>query len=113
MTLSVKLRDSAGKPVPKARVGLEVLTKIMTYTFRPGSVLTDDQGVVEFKDMPQEQHYRVGVNAEGFGQATIEAQPGETKTNRFDFPVVVLKATDRKLAGRCWVRTANRFLEPV
>jgi protocatechuate 3,4-dioxygenase beta subunit len=101
LTLSIKLRDSTGKPVPAARVGLDVVTKNgWSFSFQPGSVLSDDQGVVEFKDMPEGQHYRVGINANGFGMVSIEAQSEQTATNRFDFPVVVLKTADHKLAGQ-------------
>lgn len=100
LTLSLKVQDAKGKPIPMARASLDVWSGNATFSVDPGSATTDDQGVVEFKDLPPERHYRARVDANGFGLASIEAQAGETKTNRFNFPVVVLKAADRKLAGQ-------------
>ena len=107
LTLSVKVQDSAGKPVPAATVNLNVASK--NGGFNQGFASTSDQGVVEFRDLPQEQHYRAFVSAKGFGNTNIEAQPGQTKTNRFDFPVWCSRGRITNSPGRCWGLTANRF----
>ena len=60
----------------------------------------DDQGVIEFSDLPQERGYSATVSARGYGSATVQAQVADTKTIHFDFPAAVLKVADRKLAGQ-------------
>jgi protocatechuate 3,4-dioxygenase beta subunit/predicted enzyme related to lactoylglutathione lyase len=100
LTLSVKVQDAKGKPIPAATAMLAV------YSGNAGGVLNqvpakaDDQGVIEIKDLPQERHYSASITAKGYGSANLQAQVGDTKTTRFQFPAVVLKAADRKLAGQ-------------
>jgi protocatechuate 3,4-dioxygenase beta subunit len=60
----------------------------------------DGQGVIEIKGLPQERHYSLNVTAKGYGSTNLQAQIGDTKTNRCEFPAVVLKAADQKLAGQ-------------
>ena len=100
LTLSVKVRDAQGKPIPAATANLVVHAGNMAFSLNQAPAKADDQGVIEIKGLPQERRYSVTITAKGYGSANLQAQIGDTKTNRFEFPAVVLKAADRKLAGQ-------------
>ena len=100
LAISVKVRDAQGKPIPTATEMLFVYTGNVGDALNPFPAKADDQGVIEVKDLPQAQRYLVSIKAPGYGMAELRAQIEDTKTNRFEFPVVVLKAADRKLAGQ-------------
>jgi protocatechuate 3,4-dioxygenase beta subunit len=100
LTLSVKVQDAAGQPVPAATGNVFLWAGNSSFHFEPMAAGADDQGVIEIKDLPQERHYTLTIMAKGYGTASLQAQTGETKTNHFQFPPVVLKAADRKVAGQ-------------
>ena len=60
----------------------------------------DDQGLIEFSALPRERHYDANIAAPGYGADYLQAQITDTRTGHFDFPTTVLKAADRKFAGR-------------
>jgi hypothetical protein len=59
-----------------------------------------EPGVFEIKGLPQEQNYYAMIMATGYRTAHLEAKTGDTRTNHFSFPDVVLRLADQKLAGR-------------
>jgi hypothetical protein len=97
LTLSVKVQDVNGKPMPSATGAVFI---------EPGDTLiqfsskADDLGRIETKGLPQERQYWVLVTAKGYRPAHLQAEIGDTRTNHFSFPTVVLRAADRKLAGQ-------------
>jgi len=102
LTLSIKVQDATGKPVPTAVAYVyDSSATGWVIMFSPDRAnKANDQGVIEFKDLPQGRRYSATITAPGYGPATLLAQADETKTNHFDFPILVLKAADRKVAGQ-------------
>jgi len=99
LTLSVKVQDAKGKPIPTATATLLVQAENSSYAFSQTQATANDQGVIEFKDLPQERRYNASIAAPGYGSVILQAQISDTKTNRFEFPATVLKEAGRKLAG--------------
>jgi len=99
LTLSVKVRDVNGKPIPTATETLLVVAGHRSVNIDPAPSTADDQGVIEIKALPQERWYIATITAKGYGTAEFDVQASQTRTTRFDFPVAVLRATDLKLAG--------------
>ena len=100
LTISVKAKDAQGKPIPSATASLFIRSGNTSSSVGQMADSADEQGVIEFPDLPQERGYSASVSAKGYGSATVQAQAGQTKTTHFDFPAAVLKAADRKLAGK-------------
>jgi carbon monoxide dehydrogenase subunit G len=100
LTLSVKVRDEKGKPIPAVAAGLWIRSGNSSFGFDQTAAQADEQGLIEIKDLPQELHYSVNLMAKGYGTASREAEIADTKTTRLEFPAVVLKVADRKLAGQ-------------
>jgi protocatechuate 3,4-dioxygenase beta subunit len=99
LTLSVKVRDVNGKPIPTATETLLVVAGHRSVNIAPTRFAANDQGVIEIKVLPQERWYIATITAKGYGTAEFEVQASQTRTTRFDFPVAVLRKTDLKLAG--------------
>ena len=100
LTLAVKVQDAQGKPIPSATANLYIRSGNTTSSVGQMPDSADDRGVIEFPDLPQERGYSANISAKGYGSVTLQAQAGQTKTTHFDFPAAVLKAADRKLAGK-------------
>lgn len=100
LTFRVVVQDEKEQPVPTATETLFLWQGKSSYNMIQFSAKADEQGVIEIKGMPQEQHYSAWINATGYRQANVQAQTGETRTNHFDFPTVLLRAADRKIAGQ-------------
>ena len=99
LTLSVKVREADGKPIRAASPNMYIYAGSSYFPFG-GMNAANDLGLIEIKDLPQGRHYVVFVRAEGYGSTQIEAKAEETKTNHFEFPPVIFKLADRKLAGQ-------------
>jgi protocatechuate 3,4-dioxygenase beta subunit len=100
LTISVKAKDAEGKPIPSATANVFIRSGNNSSSVGQMPDSADDQGVIEFPDLPQERGYSATISAKGYGSVTVQAQAGQTKTTHFDFPAAVLKAADRKLAGK-------------
>ena len=100
LTLSAKVQDAQGKPIPSATATLFIRSGNTSSSVGQMPDSADDQGVIEFPNLPQERGYSANITAKGYGSVTVQAQAGQTKTMHFDFPAAVLKAADRKLAGK-------------
>jgi hypothetical protein len=72
----------------------------MEFSFNRPPARADDQGHIEIRGLPPGRRYRVIFTAKGFGTTDLRVQEADTRTTHFDFPIVVLQAADRKLAGQ-------------
>jgi hypothetical protein len=100
LSLSGSVKDSGGKPLNGCNVSLTLIDANYSYTLDQGT--TDAEGSFNFRGLPQEDGYRVYVNAGragGYGVAHGTLEAAEAHTNRYAFPAFVLKKADRKLAG--------------
>jgi len=124
LTLSVKVRDEDGKPIPSAQAE-DLYSRGDNRTFSFYSTLDrfnyygatydgtpagpDGNGVIKIRDLPQSAYYTFTIRAPGYGVAIMEVTPGAAKTTSFQFPPVVLERANLKLAGM----VVDHFGDPV
>jgi hypothetical protein len=101
VAFSVKAQDVNGLPIQSATVILAValdnrnLTRNWNYQLR-----TDENGLVEFKAMPQGVAYLADVTARGFNDVTATVSAAKMQTNHYTFHPAVLRLAERKLGGQ-------------
>jgi protocatechuate 3,4-dioxygenase beta subunit len=95
LTLSVKVQDANGQPLPSATASLALTNWDLSRT----PERADEQGLIEIKALLQGRAYSATIAARGYNVARIRVPAEETETTRFEFPEVVLRAADRTLAG--------------
>jgi hypothetical protein len=61
---------------------------------------TGAQGLFSISALPQNARYIVNVAAAGYGSNSLPVPASLTQTNQFQLPPVVLKPTNRQLAGQ-------------
>ena len=61
---------------------------------------SDEQGRIEMEALPPGEIYGLYVNARGYGSAQQEMDAADPKADHHDFPPLIVKLADRKLAGR-------------
>lgn len=96
-SLSGRVTDTAGKPIPGAEVSLSA----WTYDTGAGSgtVRADPQGRFALSSLWPDLRYTVNATARGFGQKWTEQmrlRPAESR----EIALLVLKTADRSVAGR-------------
>ena len=99
VTLSVKVEDANGKPIPTATAIFSLASGPQFNFLRQMRSKADEEGIIQIKALPQGFGYHANITAQGYGPGFARALAAETQTNRFDFPTIVLRAADRILAG--------------
>ncbi len=102
ITLSGLVKDIQGAPVSNATVEMRFLCGDSIRKVEERPTQADSQGLFSIPALPQGRDYYVfnDVTAKGYGTAFGRVDAKNTKTNRYEFPAFVLKAANRKLAGR-------------
>ena len=100
LTLSVKVRDVNGQPIPTAAGELTVWSRSPDLQNNHVRYRADGQGVVEISALPRGRNYRMDIEAKNYHPVSITARASDTQTNRFDFPTVAQKYRTGKLAGQ-------------
>ena len=98
LTLSVKVEDVNGKPLPTATAFFSLVSG-QNANLQQTRVKADEDGIIQIKGLVRGLGYKVNVTARGYGPGFASALAVETQTNLFNFPTIVLHAADRKLAG--------------
>jgi hypothetical protein len=98
VTLVAKVQDPAGKPVPNASAWV-MLGKRERHAGLEDRVNFDAQGHLTITAMPASDIYFIGVSANGYSFAAGEVRAPEQPTNRLEFPTIVLKPANLKVAG--------------
>jgi hypothetical protein len=62
LTLSVKVQDMNGKPIPTATETLTVWSGLAEFQFNQIPYRADDQGMIEITALPQGRHYSAAIN---------------------------------------------------
>ena len=107
LTLAIKAQDTKGEAIPAATGTLYVVSGNWMNKLNATPAQADVRGTIEFKGLPSGLKYRVTVAAKGYGVASLDAEPAQTRTNRYDFPAAVLKAANRDLAGHLFDAKGN------
>lgn len=101
ITLSGSVKDTQASPVTNAAIELRFLSGDSLPKVVEEPLTVNAHGLFSIPALPQGREYFIWkVNAKGFGSAYGHVEAKNTKTNRYEFPPLVLKLANRRLAGR-------------
>ena len=94
-----KVVDPKGKPIAGAKVKVSLLVSDGGISFDNEGVTTDQQGLYEYKAVPEGQRYSVSAQAEGYGRSYVGADADIAVNNRLEIPPLMLKVADMSISG--------------
>jgi protocatechuate 3,4-dioxygenase beta subunit len=100
VTLSAKVEDAAGAPIPSARATLIFMIGMDGFPMNGETAGADEAGRIRVPALPPGQQYIVNITAPGYGSANQTLSPGDTTAGDLDGPIIVLRRMDRKLGGK-------------
>ncbi len=100
MSVSGRVQDAKGRAVTNMMAYIALYLDNMSFTISRQPVHPDEQGRIQEEGLPLGQRYGWYVSAPGYGSARQEMDAADPKADHYDFPPLVLKLADRKLAGR-------------
>jgi len=101
VTLSGSVKNTEGLPVGGAVVEIRFNSGESLPLLFEQPITANEQGQFSIPALPQGVPYVIwGVRAKGYGSGSAHIAADNPPTNRYDFPMVVLKHADRKLAGQ-------------
>ena len=100
MSLSGRVQDPNGKPVTNATAYIMCYQEDSSFSISRQRISTDEQGRIHADALPPGQRYGWYVSARGFGSAQGQMDAADPTADHYDFPTLVLKFANLKLAGR-------------
>ena len=101
MSVSGRVRDTKGKAVTNVMAYVMLHLENMSFTIsRRPEIHSDEQGRIQAEALPLGQRYGWSVSAQGYGGGQQEMDTADPKADHYDFPPLIVKLADRKLAGR-------------
>jgi protocatechuate 3,4-dioxygenase beta subunit len=100
MSLTSRVQDTKGRAVTNAMAYVMLHEDNMSFTISRQRIPSDEQGRIRAEGLPLGERYGLYVSATGYGNAQQEMDAADPKADHYDFPPLVLKIADRKLAGR-------------
>lgn len=100
MSISGRVRDTKGKPIPNATAYLLLQTERSGFSIDRDMLRADQQGRLQVAALPSGENYTLYASASGYGSANQQMVNPNPKADHYDFPPIVLNLADRKLAGR-------------
>jgi protocatechuate 3,4-dioxygenase beta subunit len=100
MSVSGRVQDTKGKMVTNLMAYVMLYQENSSFTINRHPVHSDEQGRIQVEALPLGQRYGLYVSARGYGNAQQEMDSADSKADHYDFPTLVVKIADRKLAGR-------------
>ena len=100
MSVSGHVQDTKGKAVTNAMAYIMLHKENVGFTISRQRIPSDEQGRIHAEGLPMGERYSLYVSASGYGNAQQEMDAADSKADHYDFPPLVLKIADRKLAGR-------------
>ena len=100
MSVSGRLQDTKGKPVTNAMAYIMLHKENVGFTISRQRIPSDEQGRIHAEGLPMGERYSLYVSASGYGNAQQEMDAADPKADHYDFPPLILKIANRKLAGR-------------
>jgi protocatechuate 3,4-dioxygenase beta subunit len=100
MSVSGHVQDINGKPVTNVTAYVMLQLENSSFTISRQMIHSDEQGRIQAEALPMGERYGWYVNAKGYGGARQEMDAADPKADHYDFPPLVVKLADRKLAGR-------------
>ena len=99
MTVSAKIQDAKGNPIPIAKAFIIFYTGNSGFSIGQQDNGADENGIIHITALPQGERYGLSISAKGYGSANEQMDEVDTQTNYFEFPSITLNVADRKLAG--------------
>ena len=100
MTVSGHVQDINGNAVTNAMAYISLRQENSSFTITRQRVHSDEQGRIQIEALPMGERYGWYVSAQGYGGAHEEMDAADSKADHYDFPPLIVKIADRKLAGR-------------
>jgi Carboxypeptidase regulatory-like domain len=100
MSLSGRVQDITGRAITNAMAYIILYKENMGFTISRRRILSDEHGRIQAEGLPMGERYQLSVSAPGHGNAVQEMDAADPKADHHDFPPLILKIADRKLAGR-------------
>jgi protocatechuate 3,4-dioxygenase beta subunit len=100
MSVSGHIQDTNGKAVTNAMAYISLRQENSSFTITRQRVHSDEQGRIQMEALPMGERYGWYVSAQGYGGAHEEMDAADPTADHYDFPPLIVKLADRKLAGR-------------
>jgi len=100
MSVSGRVQDASGKAVANVMAYVMLYQENSSFTIGRQPVHSDEKGRIRMEALPMGQRYGWYVSARGYGNSQQEMDAADPKANHYDFPPLVVKIADRRLAGR-------------
>ena len=100
MSVSGQVQDAGGKAITNVVAYISFYEESASFTITRRPVLSDAQGRIQAGTLPLGERYGWYVSAKGYGSGHQEMDAADPKADHYDFPPLILKLADRKLAGR-------------
>jgi len=100
MSVSGRVQDTKGKAVTNVVAYISLHPGNSSFTISRQPVHSDEQGRIRAEALPRGERYGWYVSARGYGSAQQEMDAADPKADHYDFPPLIVKLADRKLAGR-------------
>ncbi|HEY2328782.1 MAG TPA: carboxypeptidase regulatory-like domain-containing protein, partial [Verrucomicrobiae bacterium] len=100
MSVSGRVQDTNGKAVTNVMAYVMLHTENMGFTVTRQPLVPDEQGRIHMEALPSGERYGLSVSGRNYGSAQQEMDAAVPKADHYDFPPLVVRLADRKLAGR-------------
>jgi protocatechuate 3,4-dioxygenase beta subunit len=100
MSVSGHVQDIKGKAVTNVLAYVMLRLENSSFSLGRQPVYSDEQGRIQMEALPMGERYGWYVSAKGYGGAQQEMDAADPKADHYDFPPLIVKLADRKLAGR-------------
>ena len=100
MSVSGRVQDTKGKAVTNVMAYVMLHLENSSFSISRQPVHSDEQGRIQAEALPLGERYGWYISARGYGSAHQEMDAADPKADHYDFPPLVVKLADRKLAGR-------------
>jgi protocatechuate 3,4-dioxygenase beta subunit len=100
MSVTGHVQDTKGKAVTNVVAYISLHQENSSFTITRQPVHSDEQGRIEADALPLGERYGWFVSAQGYGGGQQEMDAADPKADHYDFPPLIVKLANRKLAGR-------------
>jgi protocatechuate 3,4-dioxygenase beta subunit len=94
-----KVIDPNGKPIAGAKINMTLRVSNWGISFDNEGVTTDQQGLYEYKAVPDGQKYDVSAQADGYGRSYVSVNTDNAVNNRLEIKPLTLKVADMNISG--------------
>jgi len=100
MSVSSRVQDASGKAITNVMAYISLHEENSSFSLTRQPAVPDGQGRIQVNTLPLGERYGWFVSAPGYGSGQQAMDAADPKADHYDFPPLILKRADRKLAGR-------------